>query len=404
MSLNLNKAAPVLAWSNPADITYGAALSGTQLNATANVPGSFSYSPAAGTVLNVGSNQHLTVTFTPNDTANYTTAMASVTLNVLKAMPVLTWVNPADITYVIPLGANQLNATANVPGSFAYSPSAGAVLNAGSGQRLSVTFTPSDTANYQIATASVVINVLVVPALITTQPSNQTVIAGAMASFIVEAAGTAPLSYQWWFNGTNTISGTTNAALVLTNVQASDAGDYTVVVTNAAGAVTSAVATLSVLLPPTITTQPSNQTLIPGATTSFSVVAVGTPPLSYQWRKDGADIVGATLDTLTLTNVQSAQAGGYSAVVTNIAGSVTSVVATLSVLAPPTMTNQILVGHNFSVLVSTALGANYTLQYKNTLADADWKDAEALPGTGSAITLTDSTATSAARFYRVRVQ
>jgi hypothetical protein len=327
-----------------------------------------------------------------------------VSLNVNKAASVLTWSNPADITCGTPLGANQLNATANVPGSFAYSPSAGAVLNAGSGQRLSVTFTPSDSANYQIATASVVINVLVVPASITTQPSNQTVIAGSMASFIVEAAGTAPLSYQWWFNGTNTISGTTNAALVLTNVQASDAGDYTVVVTNAAGAVTSAVATLSVLLPPTITTQPSNQTLIPGATTSFSVVAVGTAPLSYQWRKDGADIVGATLDTLTLTNVQSAQAGGYSAVVTNIAGSVTSVLATLSVLAPPTMTNQILVGHNFSVLVSTALGANYTLQYKNTLADTDWEDAETLPGTGSAITLTDGTATNPARFYRVRVQ
>src|ERR1035438_5368046 len=108
-------------------------------------------------------------------------------------------------------------------------------------------------------------------------------------------------------------------------------------VTNAAGAGTSAVATLSVLLPPTITPQPSNQTIIPGATVSFSVVAVGTAPLSYQWRKDGADIVGATLDTLTVTNVQSAQAGGYSAVVTNIAGSVTSVIATLSVLAPPAM-------------------------------------------------------------------
>ncbi len=71
-----------------------------------------------------------------------------MTLNVLKADPAITWANPADIVYGTALGATQLNATANVPGTFAYSPAAGTTLNAGAQQTLSVSFTPSDTANY----------------------------------------------------------------------------------------------------------------------------------------------------------------------------------------------------------------------------------------------------------------
>jgi pantoate kinase len=105
-----------------------------------------------------------------------------------------------------------------------------------------------------------------------------------------------------------------------------------------------------------------------------------------------------------LTNVQPAQAGGYSVVVTNVAGSVTSVVATLSVLAPPTVTNPVLVGHGFSVSVSTALGSMYTLEYKNSLTEAVWAAAQTLQGTGGSITLSDGAAMSASRFYRVRVQ
>src|SRR4029077_510005 len=147
VSINVLKATPVITWANPANITYGTALGATQLNATANTPGTFVYTPLAGTVLNAGAGQTLSVTFTPTDAANFTTATKAVSIDVLKATPVITWATPADITYGMALRATQLNATANTLGSFVYSPLAGTVLNAGAAQTLSVTFTPTDAAN-----------------------------------------------------------------------------------------------------------------------------------------------------------------------------------------------------------------------------------------------------------------
>src|SRR6185369_11522759 len=147
-TISVLKASATISWTTPADITYGTALSATQLNATANVPGTFVYTPVAGTVLNAGANQTLSVTFTPTDAANYSGATATTTITVLKASTTITWSTPADITYGTALGATQLNATANVPGTFVYSPVAGTVLNAGANQTLSVTFTPADAANY----------------------------------------------------------------------------------------------------------------------------------------------------------------------------------------------------------------------------------------------------------------
>src|SRR6185369_14115734 len=159
VAINVLKATPVITWSAPADITYGTALGATQLDASANVPGSFVYNPIAGTVLDAGSHT-LSLTFTATDAANYTTATATTTINVLKATPVITWSAPADVTYGTALSATQLNASANVPGSFVYDPLAGTVLNAGVAQTLSVTFTPTDAATSTTATKSVAINVL----------------------------------------------------------------------------------------------------------------------------------------------------------------------------------------------------------------------------------------------------
>src|SRR4029450_7605557 len=104
-------------------------------------------------------NQALSVTFTPTDAANYTGATARTTITVLKASTTISWTAPADITYGTALGATQLNATANVPGSFVYAPAAGTVLDAGA-HTLSVTFTPTDAANYTGATATTTITVL----------------------------------------------------------------------------------------------------------------------------------------------------------------------------------------------------------------------------------------------------
>jgi hypothetical protein len=146
------KSVPVITWPAPAAITYGTALSAAQLDATASVPGSLVYTPAAGTILNAGV-RILRVTFTPTDTTNFTTATAARVLIVRREKPVITWATPAAITHGTALSSSQLNATANVPGAFVYTPAAGTVLNAGV-RVLRVTFTPDDGANYTRATAA----------------------------------------------------------------------------------------------------------------------------------------------------------------------------------------------------------------------------------------------------------
>jgi hypothetical protein len=171
-TITVNRATPTLTWPNPADIVYGTALGGTQLDATADavvngstvsVPGTFTYtladgSTALGAVLAAGQDQTLRVSFTPTDATDFTGASGSTTINVLQATPTLTWVNPTDISYGTPLSATQLDATANVPGTFSYSPASGTVLGAGS-HTLSVTFTPADTTDYTTAAASVPLTV-----------------------------------------------------------------------------------------------------------------------------------------------------------------------------------------------------------------------------------------------------
>jgi hypothetical protein len=143
VTLVVAKTTPTITWTTPAAITYGTALSPTQLDATASVPGTFIYTPAAGAVLTAGS-QTLSVAFTPTNTTSYNTASATVILTVNKATPTITWATPAAITYGTALSPTQLDATASVPGTFVYTPAAGTVLAAGL-QTLSVTFTPTNT-------------------------------------------------------------------------------------------------------------------------------------------------------------------------------------------------------------------------------------------------------------------
>jgi hypothetical protein len=153
VTYTIAQAVPTITWANPAAITYGTALSPTQLNATANVAGTFAYNPPAGTVLTAGM-QPLSVTFTPTDTADYAHASAAVSLVVNKATPTITWPTPAPISQGTPLSATQLNATASVPGTFMFTPAAGTVLPAGT-RTLSAVFTPTDAVDYTSAIAQV---------------------------------------------------------------------------------------------------------------------------------------------------------------------------------------------------------------------------------------------------------
>jgi hypothetical protein len=241
-----------------------------------------------------------------------------------------------------------------------------------------------------------------VPPTISTQPLSQTVAAGQSATFSVVAGGTPPLGYQWYFNGT-ALSGATSSALILSNVQTNNAGSYTVVVSNGGGSVTSATATLTIYVPPTITTQPLSQAMTQGQNASFSVVASGTAPLSYQWIFNGAALSGATSSALTLSNVQTSVAGSYSVLVTNLAGSVTSAAATLTV-TDPSLTLSIpngagMASGGFTFQLSVAGGSTCVIWASPDLQT--WTPIATNAVTNGSIVFTDTAAAGyATRYYR----
>jgi hypothetical protein len=166
-------------------------------------------------------------------------------------------------------------------------------------------------------------------------PGNRAVVRSQSAILAVGASGTVPLQYQWQFNN-STLAGATNASLLLTNVQPAHAGNYRATVFNPAGAVTSAVGVLTVLLPPRILVQPTNRLAGPGSNATFSVAATGTGALAYQWRFNGAVLSGATNSGHFVANVQSSNAGEYTVEVTDSIGSVLSATATLYLTVPTT--------------------------------------------------------------------
>src|SRR5882724_5621591 len=182
-------------------------------------------------------------------------------------------------------------------------------------------------------------NAVPVAPTITTQPANQTVMAGQTATFAVVAVGTAPLSHQWQKNGANIAGATAASYTTLATTTADSGSTFAAVVTNTAGTVTSTAATLTVntaAVAPTITMQPVNQTVTAGQTASFTVVAGGTAPLSYQWQKNGANIAGATAANYTTPATTTSDSGStFDVVVTNAAGTVTSSAATLTVNPAP---------------------------------------------------------------------
>jgi len=161
----VDKATPVITWPTPAPILYGTPLGVLQLNATASVPGTFAYTPAAGTILSVGT-PTLSVTFTPTDTADYVATSSSVSLTITKATPTLGWPTPAPIAYGTPLTGAQLNATSAVSGAITYTPPAGAIPPVGT-DTLTASFVPADTADYNSTTQTVQLVVQASPLTIT---------------------------------------------------------------------------------------------------------------------------------------------------------------------------------------------------------------------------------------------
>lgn len=175
--------------------------------------------------------------------------------------------------------------------------------------------------------------------VITQQPQSQILNLGDTANFSVIATANNPLSYQWVFNG-NAVAGATNITLTIPNVQATNLGYYSVVVSNAVTGIASSNATLGLNYPPTIATQPVGGNIAAGNSFTLSAAANGTVPFSWQWRKDGSPLFGATGTNFLLNPVQMADAGSYDVVVTNFVGSVTSIVAVVNVGYAPVVVQQ----------------------------------------------------------------
>jgi hypothetical protein len=214
-------------------------------------------------------------------------------------------------------------------------------------------------ANFSTASGSITVLTNAGPVILG-QPQSLTLWGQQNAQFGINAIGDLPLAYQWQAgvtgSGTYTnltdggqIAGSTNAILNITNVAVPNALDYIVIITNIYGVATSRVATLTIRPGPTITTtnQPQSLTLYEQQTAQFSVGTLGLLPITYQWQAgvsgsgiftnlseggDGGKISGTGTTNLTIVNIGPENAGDYQFIVSNAGGSVTSIVATLTVL------------------------------------------------------------------------
>ena len=183
---------------------------------------------------------------------------------------------------------------------------------------------------HAVTSAPATLSVIRAPAIVT-QPTNQSVLWGGSATLRIDVTGTPLFNYQW-YRGSDPIPGATSRNYKINSATSSDIGDYRVVVSNAAGTVTSSIASVSVTnTPPAITSQPTSQFAVAGQSVTLGITTTGTTPMTFQWRKNGVAIAGATSASYVINSASASDAGRYTVVATNVVGSVTSSEAVLSI-------------------------------------------------------------------------
>ena len=310
-------------------------------------------SGATGTTYNLGLAQ-------TNRAGSYTVVVSNAGGSVTSAPPAILTVN--QLAQAITFGALATKRVDSAPFNLSATASSGLPVSYTSSDSLvatisgslvtitgigSSTLTASQKGNATYLPASSVSQTLTVtgiPPHIATQPVSRTVRVGQSVSFSVTATGSAPLIYRWSKNGTD-IPNATNVSYVIPAVADSDAGNYSVVVTNSAGSVTSSNVWLTVLDSPIFTTQPLSQTAGVGSNVTLSATAYGAQPLVFQWyfknSPVGSPVSGTNVAFYALTNVQTNNSGNYSVQVFNGYGSATSSTAVFSVVVfPPSITMQ----------------------------------------------------------------
>jgi hypothetical protein len=319
------------------------------------------------TLYNIGGALNTAPPLFPNSTwpaGAPTTGMQSFNLHYFSMCPA--FISSQPQSQGVPVGQSvtfSVTASGIGPITYQWRFNQGDIQNATNSSYMIVSAQLSDAGDYSVFVSTGCGNVLSSNATLTvgyppsilTQPQSQTVVAGQPASFSVGATGDAPLNYQWRFGGTD-IAGATGTNYSIASAQPTNAGAYSVRISNAIGSTNSSIATLTVNVPPTITAQPTNLTVLTGSNALFTAAATGTAPLSYQWRHNGTNLPGATDTTLALTNVQSSAAGSYSVIVTNSVGVTNSGSAQLDV-------RYVFVYGNGQLL----LGSNYTYEGSVTL-------------------------------------
>ncbi len=306
-----------------------------------------------------------------------TITFAIIDPNSGSAGPLAPLILVAPASQSVPVGSNvQFSVTAAGTGALGYQwshdnvPISGAnasalslgVVNSSDAGSYTVTVTNA-TGSVESAPASLIVLSVFVPPAITSQPSPLKALAtaGSSVSFTAGASGSGPLNYQWLVDGVP-IAGATSATFTLPDVQVANAGTYSVAVSNPAGSVTSLGAVLTVSasqFAPIFQYQPSPTSVTVGGTATLIVGVVGSPPITYQWSKDGVAIAGATSTSLTFSPVALSDAGTYSVAITDPAGTVTSSGAALTVApagGPPVSTSVVLQPNP----VSTTVGGEAT--------------------------------------------